>query len=62
MMWILDISSNMYIFELVYYKWDLNVCDDGILLQVLSFWTLSIVLSMDKNLILVIVYYILTAI
>jgi hypothetical protein len=23
-------------------KWDLKVCDDGILMQLLTFWTLSI--------------------
>jgi hypothetical protein len=28
---------------------DLNVCDDGTLVQILCFWTLSIVLSSSKN-------------
>jgi hypothetical protein len=31
------------------FGWDLNVCDDGILLQVLSFWILSIVLSIFQK-------------
>jgi hypothetical protein len=28
---------------------DLKVCDDGTLVQILCFWTLSIVLSLFKN-------------
>jgi hypothetical protein len=28
---------------------DLKVCDNGTLIQVLCFWTLSIILSLSKN-------------
>jgi hypothetical protein len=30
-------------------KQDLKVCDDGILVKILCFWTLSIVLYLSKN-------------
>jgi hypothetical protein len=30
-------------------EYDLKVCDDGTLIQVLCFWTLSIFLSLSKN-------------
>jgi hypothetical protein len=29
--------------------WDLKVCDEGTLVQILCFWTLSMVLSLSKN-------------
>jgi hypothetical protein len=32
-----------------YILYDLKVCDDGTLIQVLCSWTLSIVLSLTKN-------------
>jgi hypothetical protein len=35
--------------KIVYYKYDLKVCDDGILTQLLCFWTLSIVLFLFKT-------------
>jgi hypothetical protein len=34
----------------LYYKYDLKVCDDGTLVQILRFWTLSIVSSLSKML------------
>jgi hypothetical protein len=30
-------------------KYDLKVCDDGTLVQILRFWTLSIILSLSKT-------------
>jgi hypothetical protein len=33
-----------------------EVCDDGTLVQILCFWTLSIVLSLSKNTVLFILY------
>jgi hypothetical protein len=31
------------------YLWDLNVCDDGILIQLMCFWTLIIALFLFKH-------------
>jgi hypothetical protein len=36
-------------FDIISCWQDLKVCDDGTLIQILCFWTLSIVLSLSKN-------------
>jgi hypothetical protein len=49
--WKLDLflsSGERHLFNWVYWK-DLKVCDDGILIQLLCFWTLSVVLFLLKT-------------